>query len=92
MKKFLFQNAKQDLSLDISEEAKQLLSKQGYTPEYGARPLKGIIRSEVRKKLSKMIIYGDVKAGDHIKLDANDADEFVWDIVSVPQTELNEQV
>ena len=83
---------KQDLSLDISEEAKQLLSKQGYTPEYGARPLKGIIRSEVRKKLSKMIIYGEVKAGDRIKLDANDEEEFVWDIEVVRQTELNEQV
>ncbi len=74
--------APKNITLEISDTAKQLLALHGYTPEYGARPLKGIIRAEIRKKLSKMIIYEEITEGDHIFLDALNG-EFVWKIESV---------
>ncbi len=59
---------KQGISLVISPEAKDELAKQGFTPAYGARPLGGVIRSQLRRPLSKMIISGEVKAGTTVTL------------------------
>ena len=69
---------KQGIELSITDRASEVLAKQGFTPKYGARPLTGVIRSQLRRPLSRKIISGEIKSGDRIVLDADDKDEFVW--------------
>jgi ATP-dependent Clp protease ATP-binding subunit ClpA len=41
---------------------------RGFNQQYGARPILGIIRKELRHPISKMIISGKIKSGDHVKV------------------------
>ncbi|WP_114789432.1 ATP-dependent Clp protease ATP-binding subunit [Niabella yanshanensis] len=70
---------KQQISLTITPAAKSKIAVLGFTPEYGARPLHGAIRSQVRRPLSKKIIAGELTPGTTITLDAVN-DEFVWTV------------
>jgi len=51
----------------------------GFTPKYGARPLKGIIRTKLRKPLSRMIINGEIGKGSKVHVDVNELQELVWE-------------
>lgn len=80
LKKELFDLLKQlEMSIEISDEAKAYLVDNGFNATYGARPLKGIIRSELRRPLSRKIISGDAKEGSHIKIDLVE-DQLAWEI------------
>ncbi len=68
---------KQDITLDITDEATEYLAKKGFTPKYGARPLRGVIRSDLRSPLSKMLISGELVKGTDIKLELLDG-ELKW--------------
>lgn len=50
----------QDIEIEASDEVLDYLGEIGYTPEFGARPLKRVIQREVLNKLSKEIISGKV--------------------------------
>jgi len=78
LKKLLALLDKQGISLNISDKAKQQLALSGYTPEYGARPLTGVIRNQLRRPISKLIIAGSVKKGSVIDLDVDENEELVW--------------
>ena len=71
---------KQDIALQLSEKATKHLAKKGFTPKYGARPLRGVIRSDLRSPLSKKIISGELTKGSKIKLDVDKKGELTWDI------------
>jgi ATP-dependent Clp protease ATP-binding subunit ClpA len=71
---------KQEISLEISDKATAMLAKKGFTPKYGARPLRGVIRSDLRSPLSKMIISGKIAKGTKIKLDLDKKSELKWNI------------
>jgi ATP-dependent Clp protease ATP-binding subunit ClpA len=57
------------LNLAVTEKAKKWLAKQGYDPNFGARPLKRIIQTAILDPLSLMIISGEVKDGAKISID-----------------------
>ncbi len=71
----------QDITLKIDDSAKQYITKVGFNTHYGARPVLGIIRKEIRRPLSKMIIAGDIEPGDTVimKYDSK-KNEMVWEI------------
>ncbi len=71
----------QDIRLEIDESAKGYITQTGFNTRYGARPVLGIIRKEIRRPLSKMVISGDLAAGDTVvmKYDAG-RKEMVWEI------------
>ncbi|MDF9798791.1 ATP-dependent Clp protease ATP-binding subunit ClpB [Catalinimonas alkaloidigena] len=79
LKKLLKQLEAQGITLEISDEAKQQLALSGYTPEYGARPLTGVIRNQLRRPISRMIIAEKVKKGSVIKLSLDDKKELKWE-------------
>ena len=56
----------QNITLELTPEARQTIALRGYNQQYGARPVLGIIRKELRHPISKMMISGKVKPGDHI--------------------------
>lgn len=58
----------QDITLRMSDEVKHNIAMRGFNPQYGARPVIGIIRKELRHPLSKLIISGQVKSGDTVEV------------------------
>lgn len=58
------------VDLEWSRETVALLAKRGYDPAYGARPLRRVIRDELREPLSEKIIGGEINRGDKVKVDA----------------------
>ncbi len=65
--------AEQNITISLTPEARQTIALRGYNQQYGARPVLGIIRKELRHPISKMIIAGDIKPGDHVEVSV-DAD------------------
>lgn len=71
----------QNISLVIDETARNYITKVGFNAHYGARPILGIIRKEIRRPLSKLIISGDVNSGDTITMKYNEeTNEIEWEI------------
>ena len=68
MKGLLKLLAEQDITLELTPEARQTIALRGYNQQYGARPVLGIIRKELRHPISKMLIAGKIKQGDHIEV------------------------
>ncbi|HLR91908.1 MAG TPA: ATP-dependent Clp protease ATP-binding subunit [Atopostipes sp.] len=61
----------QDIDLRITPAALDVLAEEGYDPEYGARPLRRAIQTNVEDMLSDEIIAGRVKSGDRITVGAS---------------------
>ena len=61
--------ADQELSLELTPEAKDYVVDHGYDPVYGARPLKRYLQKNVETLAAKCILGGGVRAGDTIVLD-----------------------
>ena len=68
----------QGIELEIAPKAKEILAKQGFTPKYGARPIVGVIRNQLRRPLSRMIISGKVSKGSVVKVTIDKKGELVW--------------
>jgi ATP-dependent Clp protease ATP-binding subunit ClpA len=69
--------AQQNLTLDVDDRAKKLLAKEGYDPQFGARPLKRAVQEQLLNPLSMKLLEGEFKPGDKIKVTAKD-DELVF--------------
>lgn len=50
-----------DIHLEVTDDAIQLIAAEGYDPQYGARPLKRVLQREVLNKLSKMILADEIR-------------------------------
>ena len=64
--------AQQNISFEITDEAKELLARRGFNPIYGARPLKRVIRQMVENPLSKLLLAQKFIDGDTIKIGVKD--------------------
>lgn len=58
--------ANQEMSIEFSESAMDLLAELGYDPQFGARPLKRVIQREIINELSKSVLSGKYGPGDTI--------------------------
>ncbi len=56
------------ISLEVTKEAMEAIAKEGYDPEFGARPLKRAIQKLIEDKISEEILGNEVKAGDKVIL------------------------
>ncbi len=75
----LDQLQKQGITLDISPDAKKQLAVTGFTPQYGARPLKGIIRNQLRRPISRMIVSEELTKGNTLTITLEN-EELDWKI------------
>jgi len=77
--------------MEVTAAAKELLAEEGYSEEYGARPLRRVIQSRIEDVLSDTILAGDFAAGDTVVADAEE-DEIVLrraeGVKQEPSTEL----
>jgi ATP-dependent Clp protease ATP-binding subunit ClpB len=69
--------AQQNLQMELDSAAKKLLAKEGYDPQFGARPLKRTIQEMLLDPLAMKLLDGEFKAGDRIKVTAQ-GDELVF--------------
>ncbi len=60
------------INLEVTDEAKQLIAKEGFDPMYGARPLRRAIQNMIEDRLSEEMLSGKVKEGDTVIVDAKD--------------------
>jgi len=80
MKELLNSLAAQGISLEMNNEITEMLAYEGFTPEYGARPLRSVIRSRLRTPLSRMIISGQLTNGSIVTLQKGKDNELKFDI------------
>ena len=59
-----------DMGIELTPAAKDLLAQRGYDPLLGARPLRRTIQREIEDSLSERILFGELKAGEIIVVDA----------------------
>ena len=65
--------ADQQLTMEISDDAKRHLAKAGYDPQFGARPLKRTVQEQLLNPLATRLLDGEFKPGDKIRINlAND--------------------
>jgi C-terminal, D2-small domain, of ClpB protein. len=60
------------MDMDVTDKAKEYLAKEGYDPQFGARPLRRFIRRQLENQISNMILKGDFREGDKILVDLDD--------------------
>jgi len=65
---------KQGISLELSPEIRRTLAMEGFTPRYGARPLRGVIRNRLKRPISRMIIGQKVIKGQTIVANMSDGE------------------
>lgn len=64
--------ARENITLEATNEAIDYLAERGYDPQFGARPVKRVIQKEVMNVLSKEILQGKIKAGSLVLIDSFD--------------------
>jgi ATP-dependent Clp protease ATP-binding subunit ClpB len=76
--------AKNNVQIEVTDGALELLSENGFDPQYGARPLKRLIQKEIVNELSKRLLAGEVTGDNKIVIDA-DKGEIVFKNKKVKQ-------
>ncbi len=66
----------QEIELELTEAAQEKITKEGYDPEYGARPLRRALQKHVEDRLSEELLKGTVLTGQNVVFDVEN-DEFV---------------
>ena len=70
--------------MEITDEAKEYVATKGYDVQFGARPLKRAIQNHIEDGLSELILSGEIKAGDTIKISKEkDSDKLKFDILPI---------
>ncbi|MFD2759308.1 ATP-dependent Clp protease ATP-binding subunit [Gulosibacter faecalis] len=69
----------QDMTVKLTDTAKEQLIKVGYDPALGARPLRRAMQQEVEDQLSELILRGELRGGDHVAVDYADG-KFDFDV------------
>jgi len=65
--------AERQISLELTDAARDFLAEAGYDPVYGARPLRRAIQRHLQDKLAPLLLSGQFKEGDTILVDADGA-------------------
>ena len=64
--------AERRLSLEVTDQAEQLLARRGYDPDFGARPLRRVIQREVEDPLALAVLEGRYPEGSTVVVDVKD--------------------
>ena len=67
-----------NIQLNLSDEALQHLANKGYSPKNGARPIAGVIRTYIKKSVSRLIVSEQIKSGDNIVINYRNG-ELIWE-------------
>src|ERR671921_2532647 len=70
----------QDVEVEFTEEAVELVAEEGFDPEFGARPLRRTIQRRVENELSRMVLDGSLEPGDRVVVGVEDG-ELTFEVV-----------
>jgi ATP-dependent Clp protease ATP-binding subunit ClpB len=76
--------AQRGVTLEISEEARELLGDMGYDPVYGARPLKRVVQKQLVDRLALGLLDGSIREGQTVAIDARDGELVIAGAAAVP--------
>ncbi len=68
----------QGIEIELTDAAREWLAKEGYDPQFGARPLRRMLQRKVESPLSRKLLAGEFKAGDLIVVDADTREGIVF--------------
>ncbi len=63
--------ADREMTLEMTEAAKDFIAKEAYDPQYGARPIKRYLQKHVENELAGMIIRGELVDGGKVSVDSD---------------------
>ena len=63
-----------EMDLETTQEAKEMLAEEGYSEEYGARPLRRVIQNQIEDALSDAILSSQFDPGDIVSVDVEDGE------------------
>ncbi|MFE1768231.1 ATP-dependent chaperone ClpB [Streptomyces angustmyceticus] len=66
--------AERQITVELTDQARELIAQQGFDPVYGARPLRRFISHEVETLVGRALIRGDVQDGSAIRVDAQNGE------------------
>lgn len=69
-----------DITLEVTNDAKDWLAKIGYDITFGARPLKRTIQNHITNILSQKILAGEILPGNKVEINVNDAGQFIFNV------------
>jgi ATP-dependent Clp protease ATP-binding subunit ClpB len=73
--------AGQRMTIELTPAAKRRLAREGFDPVYGARPLRRVIQREIQNPLSMRLLQGEIREGDHVRVDIGEGGEFAFETV-----------
>ena len=62
----------QKITLEVDDEAKDLLAEKGWDPQFGARPLRRTIQNMIEDELAEQLLQGQIKQGSTVKVTVKD--------------------
>jgi ATP-dependent Clp protease ATP-binding subunit ClpB len=66
--------AERNITLDLTDAAKELVAREGFDPVYGARPLRRTIQKDIVQPLAMRLLRGEFHDGDHVQVDARNGE------------------
>lgn len=78
----------QDITLELTEAALEKIAKEGYDPEYGARPLRRAIQKHIEDRLSEELLKGTVLTGQIVAIDVENDEFVIRSSTSIPESQL----
>ena len=76
-------NAQMRINLAVSEKAVEYIADKGFDKNYGARPIRRAIQTEIEDLLADKLLAGEVKAGEKVNVDYDETEKKI--IISVEQ-------
>ena len=76
-------NAQMRINLAVSEKAVEYIADKGFDKNYGARPIRRVIQTEIEDLLADKLLAGEVKAGEKVNVDYDETEKKI--IISVGQ-------
>jgi ATP-dependent Clp protease ATP-binding subunit ClpB len=75
LKRLISRLSERNIILDVTDEARDKLAQWGFNPLYGARPLKRVIQSRLQDALSEMLLSGDLREDQTVKVSVDHEDD-----------------
>ena len=92
MLKDLFKRLEErELTVEVTDEVKDHLAKNGYSEAYGARPLRRIIQRKIEDNLAEEILTGKYGQGDTIRITLDDNDKIAFEKASKRKSKAKEE-
>ena len=78
MKEIAGRLKEQGIEIELTDTAREWLAKEGFDPQFGARPLRRTLQRKVESPLSRQLLAGEFKAGDIVVVDADEKEGVVF--------------